>query len=84
MNRISKHSMEAMPEATPTILLFRRTPRPISASPRLFRNRLIFDGVLKISFKTWTLRKGIDRKKLLRYAAKYPKSVRQAPQEVLV
>ena len=29
MNRISKHSMEAMPEDTPTILLFRRTARPI-------------------------------------------------------
>src|SRR5512135_275388 len=36
MNRISKHSMGVMHEDTPTILLFRRTARPISASPCLF------------------------------------------------
>ena len=36
MNRIRKHFTEAMPGDTPTILLFRRTARPISASPCLF------------------------------------------------
>jgi len=44
MNRISKHSMEAMPEDTPTILLFRRTARPIGASPCLFPEHADMQG----------------------------------------